>query len=219
LLAREEHDSSGITLQTVLYRWSACGPPERWKVLRPGLPGEHGFFQGAFTPDGCQFVWSGPRNSPVQRVEIWDIATGRVRRIPRQMRDPKLETNFSVSAEGRILHVGSGHNSGHIFDLRSGRSRAVASWPLCVSPKGEWLLSGQSTGEWYLCRGEESPPWLRFAFGGDDPLSCSRGMSFSPDGRYFAWGNERGTVRVADLRELQKQVAAFENGAWQSPGK
>jgi hypothetical protein len=54
---------------------------------------------------------------------------------------------------------------------------------------------------------DENQPWIDF-YDHEDHVSCV--PSFSRDGRYCAWGVDRGTVRVADLHVLRDRVQAFE---------
>jgi hypothetical protein len=50
-------------------------------------------------------------------------------------------------------------------------------------------------------------PWLEF-FDHLDKVTLV--PTFSRDGRYLAWGVDRGAVKVADLHTLQDRIEAFE---------
>jgi hypothetical protein len=44
----------------------------------------------------------------------------------------------------------------------------------------------------------------------NDDLSRPRVPHFSPDGRILAWGNDDGTITIADLPALEREVRQFE---------
>jgi len=214
LLAREQRDPDSNTSQTVLYRWQAGHEPALQPVLRRGRPGEKGFFDGELSRDGRHFIWAGPREPwSDQRLEIWDVATGNVRMLRRSPDGERVETTFCLSPDARVLNVSTGVDERQSIDLQTGASTPLAGGPIAASPGGQWLMLQRPANVFHLCRrGQEQKPWLEFAMGGDDPLSFSIAVAFSPDGRYLSWGTEFGGLRVADLAALESQVAAFESG-------
>jgi hypothetical protein len=44
----------------------------------------------------------------------------------------------------------------------------------------------------------------------NDDLSGPRDVRFSPDGRFLAWGGQDGTLSIADLPALEREVRRFE---------
>jgi hypothetical protein len=83
--------------------------------------------------------------------------------------------------------------------------------PEALSPDKKWFVTkhGRPNEGVLLGRGWLGKKiWLVLA---DRDSYSYRGCNacFSPNGRYLAWGDDRGTVYIADLALLETQVKAF----------
>jgi WD40 repeat protein len=89
----------------------------------------------------------------------------------------------------------------------------VSTVPQATSPDDLWLACSQArspidpTATLTLRHRADDSAWLHFV---NDDLSEPRDVQFSPDGRFLAWGSQDGTVIVADLESLQREVSLFE---------
>jgi WD40 repeat protein len=75
------------------------------------------------------------------------------------------------------------------------------------------LLNWFPSGTQLVRNHREETPLIEFMMPGDDELSLSQGVAFSPDGRFLIWGNAKGPVRVANLAALQSSLAQFESSS------
>jgi hypothetical protein len=178
------------------------------KVLRQGEAGEGGTIEAMLSPDGRHFWWTGPaepKNS--HRVEVWESDSGRIRRFPGGSSDAL------VSDDGNSLWLNRGQQTLY-FDLGAGGpAQRIHYRPTAASGDSRWLVC-ESTGEQYgrrigvsLHRRGEGQPWLQFRNHLDHVTVVP---VFSRDGRYLAWGVDRGTVKVADLLTLNERIGEFE---------
>ena len=76
-------------------------------------------------------------------------------------------------------------------------------WLACLQP----ISATDPTPKLTLRHRADDSAWLHFV---NDDLSNPRDPQFSPDGRFLAWGSEDGTITVADLESLQREVRQFE---------
>jgi len=217
LLVREEEDEGAKNWRTrTVARNLAVGkPPEVLRVVRPAEPGDdRRFLDSSLAPDGRRYLWVGPR-LPAQnrRAEVREVATGRlIRRIARPTGQLFQELGASLDPQGRDLWVDYETGEHFRFDLTVADHppERVSRSPFALSPDGLWLTFGQSaipsdpTPKLILQHRNDNSTWLRLAGGSPNAVQ------FSPDGRFLAWRCEDGTVTVADLPFLEREVRQFE---------
>lgn len=214
LLAREQADPARNSSHTAVYQWPVGQAPKLDKVLRQGRPEERGYFDGELSRDGKLFLWSGPRTPrQQQRLEVWNIANSTVKRFSRPGRSPNAETNFCLSDDARFVHVNHGGGEPFILNLQTGTQREMKGGPVAIARGGQWLLNWFPSGTQLVRNHREETPLIEFMMPGDDELSLSQGVAFSPDGRFLIWGNAKGPVRVANLAALQSSLAQFESSS------
>jgi eukaryotic-like serine/threonine-protein kinase len=225
LLVREEdetrEDKTGDdktkkrTVRSVAYELVAGKEPRRLGVVRASEAGDfRRFLRHGLTPDGRYYWWVGPRDpEEKRRVEVREVATGKqIRTVPRPGSDEPVAI---LSADGQRLWVSEGGSEATAYDLTGAQgSVRISRQPWAASADLRWFAddSGFLTEGRFpslsLRRGEEQPAWLEFA---NNDLSLTReAMAFSPDGRYLVWGSVSGTITLADLNELSKEVEVFE---------
>lgn len=208
LLVRDERKPGTQARIARQYNWRAGASPELTKVLRESAPEEPGTLAASLSPDGRYFCWVGPAQpKESRRVEIWETESGRVRRFP------EPEPDAMLSDDGRDLWLARGKQRFYYDLTAGGAQRPVTALPMAASSDRHWLLFTPRSEEFghrlslQLYRRGEEEPWLNIHDRGDN-VSCV--PSFSRDGRHFAWGVDRGTVKVAELATLRDRVAAFE---------
>jgi serine/threonine protein kinase/WD40 repeat protein len=216
LLVREEEDPGAKNWRTRTVAWAldVGKPPEFLGVVRPAEPGDdRRFFANTLTPDGRHFLWVGPR-LPLEncRVEVREVATGRL--IRRIVGPAHPDSGPFLDFQGRDFWI-RGKGEYFRFDLieddRPGER--VSTVPQATSPDDLWLACTQSssstdpTAKLTLRHRANDSDWLHLV---NDDLSGPRGVQFSPDGRFLAWGGQDGTVTVADLESLRREVSLFE---------
>jgi WD40 repeat protein len=225
MLVREEDvltikdDKPGARRPThaVAYDWEVGKAPARPRVVRPRKAGDvHRFFHHGLTPDGRYYWWAGPREPRRDaRVEVREVATGRLAiSVPTSLALSESEEPDAVlSGEGPYLWIGTKTTS-RIYELASPNPpKDTSGWLVLFSPDARWIV------RYYEADAHRATPallalqpsgaertWLEFRNDWNDFQS----FSFSPDGRYLAWSDQGGTITVADLPALEKQVAAFE---------
>jgi WD40 repeat protein len=220
LLVREELDVSKMKTRTVAHELSPGRALSKPREIRPAEPGDvRRFFDHGLSADGRYHWWTGPRLTPRnRRVEVHDIKAGiRLPHLLQPTDDETEELTANLSPDGRHLwYRDSLGVSRWEYDLDRPKSPTpVTLMPLALSPDKQWSVTTHSHQEPFLNDGLflgrgwiGEMPWL--AFGGQDGSTIvGETACFSPNGRYLAWGDDRGTVLIADLRLLEEQVQAF----------
>jgi WD40 repeat protein len=223
LLVREEFDKRQDKWQSVAYELEAGQEkPKRLRVLRPSAPGERGIFFGELTPDGRYYLWSGPRQ-PLgkRRLEVYEAATGKlVTRVPQDTLPDNLGPGGTLSPDGRYLAVSRPDlrpgqmDACDVYDLvTNARPRRLPYFPYAFSPDGRWVSSRAYPDEFRPVPTLTLMSWLADkpfveCFSLDDIGWFQR--EFSRDGRYLAWGEKNGALRVADLPLLRQAVERYE---------
>jgi serine/threonine protein kinase/WD40 repeat protein len=220
LLVREEEDEGSKNWRTrTVARILAVGkPPEVLRVVRPAEAGDdRGFLDFNLTPDGHYYLWVGPR-LPVQnrRVEVRQVATGRLlRRIARPAGPLSNVDDATLDPQGRDLWVDYETGEHYRFDLTDADHppERMSRSPFAISPDGLWLAFGQiatptePTPKLILQHRNDHSTWLSLA---GDAVYGPNAVRFSPNGRFLAWRCDDGTVTVADLPSLKREVREFE---------
>ncbi|MDX2548763.1 helix-turn-helix domain-containing protein [Streptomyces sp. WI04-05B] len=131
-------------------------------------------------------------------VQVWDARTRMLRTVVRRRPPSDTLLATALSPDGRVLVTGGTGARMRLWDVATGRSRAVFDRQtdvvvsLAFSPDGQILASAGADGKvqtWNLATG------ARHAVLTD--LASS--LAFSPDGRTLLAGHADGTVRVWDL--------------------
>jgi WD40 repeat protein len=216
LLVREERDK----WQTVVYELQAGQAPRQLRVLRPSVAGERGVFYGELTPDGRYYLYAGPREPRAKcRLEVYETATARlVTAVPQDSLPKDYDPHAMLSADGRYLVVQFLANAKNtefdVHDLTTNAPpRRVSYGPGDFSPDGRWVFSRADPDEFRPGYALTLYPWPAgkpfvecFNFDQSQPLY----PRFSRDGRYLAWGDRSGALRVADLPLLRQAVEEFD---------
>jgi WD40 repeat protein len=220
LLVREEKDPGALNwrTRTVARSLTVGKKVELLRVVRPAEQLDaRGFLYSSLTSDGRHYVWCGPR-LPLQqrRIEVREVATGRlVRRIkqPAELAHPEL--NAALDPRGKRLWVYLGEGNFSMFDLvdASRPCQTVQQLPLAASSDDLYVTFGggapgsRSTQHSVLLLQKAGAPWLSFL---NEDFTVPRAPQFSPDSRFLAWSSMDGTLTVADLPALEREVGQFE---------
>ena len=220
LLVREEKDEGAKNWRTrsVARMLEVAKPPRMLGVVRPAEVGDdRRFLSSSLTTDGRLYLWVGPRQPPEQRrIEVRSVATGHVvRRIARPAGTLYPELDATLDHQGSDLWTLFETGEQFHFDLgdAAGLPERVPTIHAATSPDDLWLACfGSSsptdpTARLTLRRRAEETVWLHLV---SDDLSEPRSAQFSPDGRFLAWGSQDGTITVADLESLQREIRQFE---------
>jgi eukaryotic-like serine/threonine-protein kinase len=215
LIREEKEDPAGDVLHTVVRELSPGKPLGAARVIRPNRPRDQsGFLTRELTLDGRYYTWIGPRRPPQERrVEVREVATGKlVTSVPVPTDDENRESAASLSPDGRLLTVATPAGETWVHDLSGTRDPVQnPQGTVASSPDGRWHMVPLPPDDWpanEMALGQRPDRvWLKLVESESDVIALS---SFSGDGRYLAWGSQRGTLTVADLPALKKQVDEFE---------
>jgi WD40 repeat protein len=210
-LVREEIQPGGDQVHSVVYELAVGRPPGRSRTLRtPGPEDQRRFLNAVLTPDGRHYCWIGPRRPPAaRRVEVWDVAAGRLTWTHSVVNDP-VHVYFAQTGRYVWMTTGTGHFRYelpvHAPPMRFGQAVSAAS------PDGRWFVLNEAGGrshdlESTLARDSGDRGWIRFATFGQEEVGDP---VFSTDSRRLAWGTRTGPIYVADLDALSREVDAFE---------
>ncbi len=219
LLVREQYEENQRTVQSVVWELAAGTPPKMLRVLRRSEAGDEGFLFSGLTPDGRSFWWSGPRvPAHNRRVEVYEVATGRrITRVPRPTLPHDHELGVLLSSNGcHLLIDSSGGSRTDLYNLTSSDApELLTGLPTAVSPDFDWLVYTSMDPErrsipfLSLWPGRSARAWLQFP-SNDMSAPVQDMIAFSSDSRYLAWGSQNGTITVADLPALQKELGVLE---------
>jgi WD40 repeat protein len=219
VLVREEIEANMETTHTVARDLLPGRPMGAARELRPSEPGDvWRFYDNGLSVDGRYYWWTGPRLTPHnRRVEVYDVKTGAIlQRLCQPTQDERAAIGAMLSPDGRRLWYGDGRRVSSCDPARPEASTTVFLHPVALSADERWSVTQQAHPEPFLSNalflgrgwlGEKA--WLAFGDLGGSTF-VGETACFSPNGRYLAWGDNQGTVHIADLRLLEEVVRAFE---------
>jgi hypothetical protein len=152
---------------------------------------------------------------PVRSVRIYDAVSGTLHwPIPSQQPTDNQGSHLCFDPTGRVLLACLARNVPTLLDVPARASLGqIAPTPEALGPgAGSWLTGVSASrdhpaGVAFYERGRETP-LITFI---EDSPGDSRAR-FSPDGRHVARGHRDGSVSVADLVEVQRQLSAIDLG-------
>jgi WD40 repeat protein len=219
VLVREEIEANMATTHTVVSDLVPGRPAGEPRELRPSKPGDvWRFYDTGLSVDGRYYWWTGPRLTPHnRRVEVYDVKTGAsLQCLNQPTQDENAAIGAMLSPDGRRLWYGDGRRVNLCDPARPGESTTVLLHPVALSADERWSVTQQDHPEPFLSNalflgrgwlGEKA--WLAFGDLGGSTF-VGEPACFSPNGRYLAWGDDRGTIHIADLIHLEEQILAFE---------
>jgi serine/threonine protein kinase/WD40 repeat protein len=219
LLVREEERivNGRVIRDSVAYGFGPNVPLRKLGVIRPAGEGEQGFFTHELSADGRFYAWLGPRPPTPPRMEIREVANGRL--IFKQLlRSTTDEPSLYLSADG--AWIGDEEES-FFYSFTAGQveRRGGPHDRVHVSVDGRWIANVVQIDDddWiekrfrdsgvFLHRGDEQKPWL---FLTNLDRSRPRAISFSPNGRYLVFANVTGATTVVDVPALERDIERFE---------
>jgi tRNA A-37 threonylcarbamoyl transferase component Bud32 len=213
LLVREEFEPGKQTLESVV-REVCADTPGTPRTLRKSEPSDvRRFLESDLTSAGRYYVWTGPRQPATRRrAEVWDVAKRQlIIRVPWPSEFAAQELGARLSDDGRYLELWGGDS--RRYDLATKGSFLPFAFAIKTSMDGRWQLVDHKTSQispspvLHLRRAGEEQIWLEL----NHPDPDLGGFDdFTPNGRRLVWGRTHGTLCVADLAALEKEVTAFE---------
>ncbi len=150
-----------------------------------------------FTPDGTTLA---SYSSSLQgKVEIWDVATGRLVATLGEHRCSPVET-LAISPDGTTLATGSQDRNVRLWDLDTRTNFATLEhddkvWMVSFSPDGTILASSEGGGTVSLWSVRKEQKIREFS----EVSEGVTAMVFSPDGTTLALGLANGEIRIWDV--------------------
>jgi WD40 repeat protein len=202
LLVREQLTRPKRTVDTVLWELEMGKEARQVRIIRKSQPGDQlTFLSRQLTPNGRFYAWLGPREGGDRRVEIWDLKAGK--QLAVLPGGTEGDEAVYLSPNGQRLWVGR-QRQWWLHDLEQGGPpvRGPGGPPSAIGRGGDQLMSerGGWLDEYRLVWWRKGHPFLNLPSGAP---------GFSPDGRSLALGCSSGEVWVADLPELEAEVARF----------
>jgi RNA polymerase sigma factor (sigma-70 family) len=158
--------------------------------------GQMPIFHVLFAPDGKTLAALEPINggSPVSKVHLWDVGTGRLRQLPALA---EYVWGAAFSPDSQLLATAN-QEQFHVWDLATGKpldrfeGNACYTTGVCFSGDGKTLATqGDSTIRlWDVGSGKEA----RADDGGH--RGAVHALAFSPDGRSVITAGRDGTLRL-----------------------
>ncbi|MHC4400074.1 MAG: M56 family metallopeptidase [Planctomycetota bacterium] len=179
--------------------------------LRRTLIGHGGacVFCCAFSPDGNTLATGGGRSD--NTIRLWGLASGELKGTLSGHRDEVLSVTFSDDGKTLLSAAGRDDPTVRIWDVDASKLRRTihefaGTWLQAFSPDGEVFAEARSGGVflWDLRSGKLKQA-LKTRFeesrvGAIIPWRMIQTISFSPNGRLVAAGDDSGFVEVWDAR-------------------
>jgi WD40 repeat protein len=214
LVRKEKFEDGKGALGTAVYSVRPGRPPQRLRILLQAEPGEEGSFHHHLSADGRYYCWSGPsRPTQNRRIEVYELASGnRINVLHYPSQEPFPEVTGSFDADGS-LWISVTANEHLQYDVTGVVPRLrLPRWPR-ISPRPRWAAFSVQPDELRPGSCLVLQPWP-----GDQgyleltnrDASIPGNVSFSPNGRFLAWGSQSGTLTLVDLPALLQSVSEFE---------
>ncbi|WP_203926591.1 NB-ARC domain-containing protein [Virgisporangium ochraceum] len=198
----------------------AAGPDGTWLVTgsadRTVRIWDTGAAAATSTPAGAQAVAVGPDGSWValgfgQRVVLWDATT---RETLRTLAGHSLGVSaIAVAPDGAWLATASGDRTARLWDVHSGRIRAVleghTDWVSAVVVAPSWIATGSDDATVRRWATDGRPLEV---LGGHS--SAVTGLAAGPGGAWLASSSRDGTVRIWDLDGGHRVLAGHTDFVW-----
>jgi hypothetical protein len=130
--------------------------------------------------------------------EVWSLST----------RNPKETVNARIDPLGKFMAVSTPEGvTADLLELPSCRLiDRMGRFPFCLSPGGAYGGAlGDPSGFALFRRADESAVVTL----GINVRATTMQMQFSVDGKLAAWGNVDGSVYIANIEEVRRQLANY----------
>ncbi len=184
--------------------------PDSEKLLAEITDFDWYFFEIRASPDGQQTFIEGLRSegeSTSRSVRAYDSVDGRELWT---LENPTDDTasNLLVDPKYGFVQVGRRDGTARRIHPLTGELLGEMQEYRALSSGGIYGAKHQRGGFRIYRLGEELDVAL-LDLAGTGPTSCLQ-SEFSPDGRFFAWGNESGTIFVCDMQATIDRLAEFD---------
>jgi hypothetical protein len=156
--------------------------------------------------DGSYVVVSGLASGVKPRLRVRAFELPNLK--PLLSLEERVDHRFSLDPSGKILALGEG-DAMAVFEMPTGRStgrRIDAIGELVAPDAATWRVEDTTgRGRLLLARKGDSEPFLVLSL--DQRLHGGEWW-FSRDGRKLAWGYADGSVVVADLTTIRRELAS-----------
>jgi dipeptidyl aminopeptidase/acylaminoacyl peptidase len=161
-----------------------------------------------FVLDGRQVTKSNTNPRGEHLMAVYDGTTGKALwMLPRP--DDSNVGRPGLDPSGTLLATeGSGEPHGALIELANGRIMRYGAFAPCLSPHATYYETtfrseyGDGTG---LYRTGDEQPLVVLAL--DDVAASCYQNQFSRDGRLMAWPSRNGSIYVAEIQEVRRQLA------------
>jgi len=175
----------------------------------------------SYSPDG-KYIASGSHD---KTIRIWDVSSGK---CTKTLYGHKGDVNsVSYSPDGKYIASGSDDGTIRIWDVSSGKYKELIGHKepvvsVCYSPDGKYIASGsydETIRIWDVSSGKciqittknnyygnpnigyfSKKKYIEYIF--DEPTS----ISYSPDGKFIAFGSIVQTIKIIKLIKFDKQT-------------
>jgi hypothetical protein len=198
LLLRAEHDAAKKRILWRLYALVSFQPPE---LLHEQDSTNWSPYALAFAPDGDKFLVRDDGDGRTkQGIYAFDAKSGREIWNALSEWDSSISWNPIDPMGRRFSYRRLGVHAQQIVSLSDFQNVGTGNY-FC----GAMSASGAQFASGWLYP-DPSHPKYTIRLGMDWHQSYDA-RSFSPDGRYIAWGTEEGVVLVADIPEVQRRLS------------